>query len=252
MASNFKITTLWGGFEQIHGYEPRKGIRKKGEEMVYHAFNVREVQKSDITTGEVTSIDIIGDCIREMSLTEKPWIVTLEVEPRTRDIKRSHCSCTAGADGVCKHTAAIYKYVNSERSEGCTDAEQSWSKPSKKLAELYPKGECIQKLFFGKERTCRDYSGQAIDTDKLTSALKKHSLQNSSVYKSLTIDTAKSSHSPAEIENIDTVPDSLKTMLEAPLGIDLKTSPESTVSIFAHHCRLGYQPSAFSINFRRL
>ncbi len=181
-------------------------------------------------SGEVLSAEIVGECIREMSLTENPWRITLELEPVTRQVLRSHCSCTAGADGICKHTAAIFKYVNTERSEGCTDTEQSWSKPSKKLAELYPKGECIQKLFFGKEAARRDYSGKALDVEKVTNLMKKHSLQNSSVYKSLTVDLSKASCSGSQPKDVDFVPENMKNMLESPLTIGLKTSADITVT----------------------
>ena len=78
-------------------------------------------------------------CIREMSLNATPYNVELVLN-ENRHVTGARCSCVAGITGQCKHTAALVFHVNNERSTGCTDVEQSWSKPSEKLKQLYPKG----------------------------------------------------------------------------------------------------------------
>ncbi len=185
MASRNKSSTLFGGFEEIQGLEFRKAIAEKGDDMVHHVFNVKEVRTLSDDNSQVLKAVISGECIREMSLSKDPWKVVFEVGA-DRTVTLARCSCTAGIDGMCKHTAALFKFVNSERSEGCTDREQGWSKPTKKLNDLYPKGESIQKLFFQKSPEKRDFSGTDFDQDKLVKLMKKHNLQNSSVYKTLT------------------------------------------------------------------
>ncbi len=190
MACQLKTTTLLGGFETIAGLDFRKSLLSSGKDMIPHTLNVREIRKSD-ENGQIVSITIAADCIREMSLTEKPWNVTLEINPVDRSVSLARCSCTAGADGLCKHTSAVFQFVNSERSEGCTDSQQIWAKPSAKLNDLYPKGVSIQQLFFKKAPAKRDFSGANIDVEKVTRLMEKHSLQNSSVYKTLTVDTSK-------------------------------------------------------------
>ncbi len=206
--------TLLGGFESIQGLNFRKSLLDSGKDMIPHVFNVREIRKSD-ESGQLISITIAGDCIREMSLTENPWIVTLEIQPTDRSVILSHCSCTAGLDGLCKHTSAIYQFVNCERSEGCTDSEQIWAKPSAKLNDLYPKGVSIQQLFFKQDPVKRDFSGTDFDLDRVTKLMEKHSLQNSSVYKTLTVDSSN-----VEVEETNPIQREI-----SPLLIEILTRP---------------------------
>ncbi len=215
MASKARTTTLLGGFEAISGLDFRKSLLSSGREMMQHALNVREIRRSD-ENGVVTSVTIAADCIREMSLTEKPWTVTLELRPDDRVVTLARCSCTAGIDGLCKHTSAIYQFVNCERSEGCTDSNQVWSKPSEKLNDLYPKGSSIQELFFNKSPAKRDFSGKNFDVDHVVKLMEKHSLQNSSVYKTLTVDTTSVEIDPAP--KLPTINQQIQELLLKPLS----------------------------------
>ncbi len=217
MAASVKTTTLFGGFEAITGLDFRKAIVDKGKEMTAHIFNVKEVRTYS-ETDEIVAISISGECIREMSLSNTPWRIVFELNPY-REIVRARCNCTAGIDGMCKHTAALFNVVNSERTESCTDAEQVWSKPSQKLNQLYPKGESIQKLFFQRSPTKRDYSGQSFDQDRLVKLMEKHSLQNSSVYKTLTAKPVK--EDKIESPSIDVDP-LLKKLLQLPVQNPMK------------------------------
>jgi hypothetical protein len=47
----------------------------------------------------------------------------------------------------CKHGAALFIFINEERSEGCTDSQKKWKAPGKRVKNLYPKGEQITSLF---------------------------------------------------------------------------------------------------------
>jgi hypothetical protein len=72
--------------------------------------------------------------------------VEIEVGP-DRQLLHGHCNCVSGISGNCKHTCALVTYVNSERTDGCTDNTQQWQKPSQHKQSLYPKGETIEALF---------------------------------------------------------------------------------------------------------
>ncbi len=232
MASNIKTTTLFGGFEAIDGLEFRKAIAEKGHDMVQHIFNVKEVRKfSD--DGQVLEISISGQCIREMSLSKDPWNVIFELTS-DRHVILARCSCTAGIDGMCKHTAALFKFVNLERSEGCTDDKQGWSKPTKKLNDLYPKGESIQKLFFQKSPEKRDFSGTSFDHDRVIKLMEKHSLQNCSVYKTLTAKAPEQENVP-EIEVVLNA--NLEKMLLEPVSRS-SINPHLEVSLSCHFCNM--------------
>ena len=45
------------------------------------------------------------------------------------------------------HMWIVQKYVNEERSESKTDAQQKWSTPSQKIQALYPKGQTVEQIF---------------------------------------------------------------------------------------------------------
>lgn len=173
--------TICGGFEKVVVPEFRKDTVKKGTFMADHILNIREVRRAGTCT-------INGQCIREMSLSNDPYNVELVLDPVTRSVVDARCSCQAGVTGLCKHTAALVRAVNTERSSGCTDDSQKWHKPSQKLQELYPKGETVQQLLQGKKAVRRDFQVDRHSLDDLASLLEKHKLQNSSMFKSITAD----------------------------------------------------------------
>lgn len=66
---------------------------------------------------------------------------------KDRTLVGGYCNCVAGIVGKCKHTSALVCFINSERTEGCTDTAQQWQKPSAHRQSLYPKGETIEALY---------------------------------------------------------------------------------------------------------
>jgi hypothetical protein len=175
--------TICGGFEKVNGPEQRKDTKRKGLEMAEHIMNIKEIRQSGTCT-------ITSQCIREMSLSGEPYKVELTLDPETRDVVDAKCTCQAGVTGLCKHTAGLVEAVNSERSTGCTDSSQGWLKPSQKLQSLYPKGETIQQLVLGKRPERRNFHGERATLNDLAALLQKHNLQNSSMYKSITVDVS--------------------------------------------------------------
>lgn len=140
--------TLTCGFSEISGLSFRKDIQRKGQEIQPHIFNVREVRKN----GE---IEIFAHCVPETSITKSPYIINFVICPKSRKVMSAICSCVAGGEGMCKHSAGVYYNVNSERTEGCTDKEQGWQKPSERHKKVYPKGEPIQRTFFNRDPITR-------------------------------------------------------------------------------------------------
>jgi uncharacterized Zn finger protein len=151
--------------------------------MAEHILNIKEIRQSGACT-------ITSQCIREMSLSGEPYKVELTLDPENRNVLDARCTCQAGVTGMCKHTAGLVQAVNSERSTGCTDTSQGWLKPSLKLQSLYPKGETIQQLVVGKRPERRNFHGDRATLDELANLLQKHNLQNSSMYKSITVDVS--------------------------------------------------------------
>jgi hypothetical protein len=139
----------------------------KGKEILDHLFNVKEEQVPGKTFATITA-----QILRSTSVTDHPYSVVFEVDSQTRQVQMSRCSCVSGENAHCKHGkskksvvpakilldicscyisgACLYHYVNQERTEGKTDAQQRWSTPSKKLQDTYPKGQTVQQIL-GKE-----------------------------------------------------------------------------------------------------
>ena len=150
-----------------------------------HLFNVFEEQKGNSV--------ITARILRETSVTEEPYFIRFEID-ETRRVTKAYCSCVAGGQGGCKHSAALFLYINTERTEGKTDWKQGWTAPSKKLQETYPKGQTLQQIFGEKGPTQRRVVVQKSQDDEnlvsLAKKLEKCGLTSSSLYKSLTIQTS--------------------------------------------------------------
>ena len=58
-----------------------------------------------------------------------------------RHVIGAKCTCVSGITGVRKHTAALVRFVNSERSSGCTINAVQWRKSADKVKDLYKKGK---------------------------------------------------------------------------------------------------------------
>ena len=92
-----------------------------------------------------------------------------------------------GISANCKHSAALYYFINNERTEGCTDEGQKWKTPSKKLQEQYPKGETIESLFAATVLPQTTFKPNYEELSKLANEMEQFGLVQASLYKSITV-----------------------------------------------------------------
>lgn len=175
------IITLGVGFSSINGME----FESKGQNLhkCNRVFNVREVQKP----GE--NFVIIGSILKSKSVGEA-WKIRFEIDPETRRVIKSWCTCYVGYTGECKHCGALYNYINSERPAEKTDQEQEWTTPSWTEEEIFPKVETVAQMFGSKESSVRDVIKQKDHPElcrKLKADLERFGLTNSLLYKSLSV-----------------------------------------------------------------
>lgn len=104
-----------------------------------------------------------------------------------RKLKTAHCNCVSGVSGLCKHTSALVHFINSERTEGCTDNVQQWQKPSLKRQTLYPKGETIESLFKITPVSPPTFNPDSAKLKNFVNLLTQHNEQNGMYFKCLTI-----------------------------------------------------------------
>ena len=170
-----------GGFDTITATHFRKETLKKGKDLVQHLFNVEEIRSNG-------KIEIQALIVRAASIKEKPYTIQIEIDNISRTFLDGRCTCIAGISANCKHAAALLHFINNERSQGCTDENQKWKAPSKKLQDLYPKGETIEKLLLGKvtPNSTSLPSNEALS--KLASEMERFGLKNSALCKSITAD----------------------------------------------------------------
>ena len=71
-----------------------------------------------------------------------------------RDILYAHCGCVVGRGQVedenfaeCKHAAALFYYIKSNKTYSQTDDQLAWKAPSKKKLELYSHGKTFETLY---------------------------------------------------------------------------------------------------------
>ena len=124
----------------------REETMRKGKELVQHIIHVEERQVRGTAT-------IIAKCIRQQSIsTKSPFNLEMIVDLVSRKWISGRCGpdCPTGAEGKCKHSYALALYINSERTEACTDAQAKWPKPSETVEALYPKGKTIEELYTGR------------------------------------------------------------------------------------------------------
>ena len=185
--------TIKCGFGKISGLHFRDDIMTKGEDLLTggHLGDVKEVRHPiPIIPYLNGKISVIGRCVPEASIRKTPYIITLELNP-SREVTLAHCSCQAGATGMCKHTYAVYKAVNSEREESKTDQEQVWQKPSEANLKLYPKGEPVTKIMFDQNPEKHTFKSSEEASDILVGLFQKHGLRDAAIFKSLTVDKSK-------------------------------------------------------------
>jgi len=112
-----------GGFRQIFYFPFREETLKKAGTLV-KANHVRLAEENFSQGGTW----IFGKVTRSMSVPADPYAVRFQMDSGTRKYVRG----VAGISGLCKNGAAIFHYINSERTDGCTctDKQQVWKAPS--------------------------------------------------------------------------------------------------------------------------
>ena len=114
--NRFKEVIIRGGFESINISHFRAETIKKGKELFRHLFKVEEIQTESLTV-------IKEQILKTVPLSEKPYTIQLEFD-QARNFVDGRCSCAAGITASCKHSAALYHYINNEHTVGCTDTNQ--------------------------------------------------------------------------------------------------------------------------------
>jgi len=130
---------IQAGFKSICFGAMRDSTLKEGQTLVQHVFDVEE----HITAGLSS---ITSKCLPATKINAQPYTIHFEL---TKDlvVSSSRCSCVAGIDGLCKHSAAVLTFINQERSTACIDIDQQlWKGPSSKAKSLYAKGESVKAM----------------------------------------------------------------------------------------------------------
>lgn len=215
MAGSINTVTLRTGFAsiRIHDKHFRSDPLKDGQQLIPHLSCVEELRTE-------SKVFIRCQCIPQMSIHNDRYYVEFEVESTTRKIIDGRCSCPAGLSYNCKHAASLYLFINAERTESVTDIQQRWKAPSKRLQELYPKGETMEKIFFNTQnyKTTVSKQDEVLDEDmeKLITVMKECGLHNSSLYKSLCKDNNDSEDDMEEDIPylLETIPSEIKDIFE--------------------------------------
>ena len=212
--------TLRGAFSSIKGLNFSKRRIRNGRELLDNLFNI-QVEEKQASGNAVISARMM----RTTSITETPYIVEFEVD-KSRNIIRSSCRCVAGESALCKHGAALFIFINEERSEGKTDDKQVWHAPSKAALEKYPKGETTGQILGTGNNRARKGRKRKIDSQipalecnpeseihvqkegsdekcqKIADEMKQFGLTQSCLYKSLTADVSNVQRAPVVHEVI--------------------------------------------------
>ncbi|TRY75895.1 hypothetical protein TCAL_14166 [Tigriopus californicus] len=179
-----RITLIDGGFGAISGLSFRKYLIRNGQDIINNVFDIREVRHDGVFT-------IRAKCFRTTGITEPPYNIEFQLDPSSRRVILSRCSCQAGCIALCKHGAAVFLYVNQERSESQTDRTQVWHAPSKLWQEKYPKGETIDQLLGSSNSSeihcCVQQRECPKKLEDLANDLERFDLSYASLYKSLVI-----------------------------------------------------------------
>ena len=171
------------GFAEIKCDKFRTSNLQNGKEMLSHIYNVEEHRKNG-------NVVIHGCCLKQMKVsgTSNFYRVELALDPG-RNVVSMHCQCVPGVSGLCKHAAALFLYINTERQETRTDAACSWNKPSARGSELYPKGKKMQDLVQTESiRPPAAIEDVKNDMEKHFHLLVENNLKNSAIFKVLSAD----------------------------------------------------------------
>ena len=144
-----------------------------GEDLQTHVCAVEETFYKDAPFST-----IVGYCARSLNYRKDPYKVEFEVN-QERFVTFRHCSCQGGEDGLCKHTNAVYSWVNEEKTLGQTDRPLSWNTPAKYAQELYRETKSIHELYGGKKRQklIHDFRPSEEKLNRQIARMKKHGLQ---------------------------------------------------------------------------
>jgi len=174
-----------------------------------HVHNVEEIR-----CGE--EVQITANCVPERSIRKTPYTICLELDSlasrKVVNSAKTRCSCPSGISAKCKHSAAVLLYINEERSEGPTDEEKKWKRPSKKAQSLYPKGEAIETLYKLPSTTRPTFKMEGDNAKKLADELAMFGLHHSALHKTLTTETDEDN---MDIDTVDeAVPLPLQELLQ--------------------------------------
>ena len=93
--------------------------------------------------------------------------------------------------GRCKHSAALFEFINSACPAVKTDKEQQWTTQGRKAKERFPKGQTVEQIFGATDApSSRSVVIQKEEPDfcnTLKADLARFGLQNSFLYKSLAV-----------------------------------------------------------------
>ena len=84
-----------------------------------------------------------------MRIYGNAYQLTFEVDGE-RIVTTASCSCLAGGDGWCKHSCALFTWINEESTKTQTDRQQTWSDPSTRAKLLYKDPRSAVELFGGR------------------------------------------------------------------------------------------------------
>ncbi len=235
--------TICGGFEKIEAREGffREATLAKGRDRVQsqHVGKVREVQDA-----QCQRVTIQGQCIPETSIRKNEYKIELDIDPSTREVKEGKCTCVAGVSGQCKHGAALFHFVNNERTEGKTDSAQTWKEPSKRAQALYPKGGTVETLFQFPATQRPTFKKSEKEGKDLADELELFGLTDSALFKTLTAEPAEVDAAPTGQvlsvgllsflrRDIFTIPGVLAEKEKNPLYLqEVKCSEEERENIF--------------------
>lgn len=178
MSANKPNLIFSAGFQAIEFNSFRESTLKEGETLVEHVFNVKE-ERSERGNA------ITAQCVPATRITSSPYSIHFELTP-DRIVSSGRCSCVAGVDALCKHSAAVVLFINRERATGSTDDEQKWKGPSLKARSLYPKGASIQSLLGGASSSERQSTKESdLDKTVMLSEFERFGLSETSIGKSL-------------------------------------------------------------------
>ena len=168
------------GFSTITSDRFRPSVFNHGKKMVSHVSSVQEKRKSE------TESLIFGYCLPETSVRNPAYYVEFNLDAQ-RNVVGAYCRCQAGFSGQCKHAAALFHWINSERSDACTDNKCSWSEPSTHAKNMYPKGQPLHRIFnLEKPSKLSLATPDQSEVQKFTQLCEKFGATSSSLFKLFT------------------------------------------------------------------